>query len=131
MTGLRSEHNRFRYRTGRGIAVRFGPLATDRERRLVDAAARITGTRSIVSDVQHEGDDSFASVAHGPRRGPAPAGRAGRRRDRDPSGRHAAGIAVDDGPPMSAAEIELPRWLREQTVCITAHRHGRVVETFR
>ncbi len=87
VTGLRSEHNRFRYRTGRGIAVRLGALATDRERRLVEAAARITGVRSVASDVQHESDDSFASVTRWSRRGPAPAGRDGRRCDRDPSRR--------------------------------------------
>ena len=25
-----------------------------------------------------------------------------------------------------AAEVELPRWLREQSVSVTAHRHGRI-----
>jgi hypothetical protein len=44
---------------------------------------------------------------------------------------HLAGIAIDDAPPVCAPEIELPRWLREQAVSITAHRHGRVVDTFR
>ena len=43
---------------------------------------------------------------------------------------HAAGVAVDDAPVVSAAEIELPRWLREQAVSITAHRHGRLTPPF-
>ena len=43
---------------------------------------------------------------------------------------HRAGIAVDDAPPVGAAEIELPRWLREQSVTITNHRHGRITPVF-
>ena len=39
---------------------------------------------------------------------------------------HRAGIAVDDAPAVGAPEIELPRWLREQSVTITNHRHGRI-----
>jgi RHH-type transcriptional regulator, proline utilization regulon repressor / proline dehydrogenase / delta 1-pyrroline-5-carboxylate dehydrogenase len=131
VTGLRAEHNRFRYRTGRGIAVRIGPLATDRERQLIDAAAGVTGTRLIVSDARDESDDAFASSVAG-----LGADRLRLIGSADDAieirqACHAAGIAVDDGPPIHVPEIELPRWLREQTVCITAHRHGRVVETFR
>ena len=40
---------------------------------------------------------------------------------------HAAGLSVDDAPPVGAPEIELPRWLREQTVTTTMHRHGRLL----
>ena len=40
---------------------------------------------------------------------------------------HAAGVSVDDAPPVGAPEIELPRWLREQTVTTTMHRHGRLL----
>ena len=131
VTGLRSEHNRFRYRNGPGIAVRFGPLATDRERQLIDAAARITGTRLIVSDAHVEGDRPFAAALTGLVAdrlrliGPADDAIEIRRAC------HAAGIAVDDAPPVGVPEIELPRWLREQAVCITAHRHGRVAEARR
>ncbi len=131
VTGLRSEHNRFRYRTGRGVAVRFGPLTTDRERRLVEAAARVTGARVIASDVRDETDGAFAASISG-----LVVDRLrliGLTDDATEIRQacHAAGIAVDDGPPVCAPAIELPRWLREQAVCITAHRHGRVVDTFR
>ncbi|MET0908447.1 MAG: proline dehydrogenase family protein, partial [Ilumatobacteraceae bacterium] len=130
-TGLRAEHNRFRYRLGPGVAVRVGPLATDRERHLIDAAARTAGAIATVSDARHESDGSFATALGdlGGERlrlvGMADEAVGIRR------AAHRAGIAVDDAPPVSAPAIELPRWLREQSVCITAHRHGRVVETFR
>ena len=39
---------------------------------------------------------------------------------------HRSGVAVDDAEPVGAAEVELPRWLREQAVTVTRHRHGRV-----
>jgi RHH-type proline utilization regulon transcriptional repressor/proline dehydrogenase/delta 1-pyrroline-5-carboxylate dehydrogenase len=131
VSGLRGEHNRFRYRTGRTIAVRFGVLATERERRLIVLAARATGARLVSSDAADEGDHAFASALAG-----LGADRlrlvgltdeaAGIRR-----ACHAVGTAVDDAPVVAAPEIELPRWLREQSVCITAHRHGRVVDALR
>jgi RHH-type transcriptional regulator, proline utilization regulon repressor / proline dehydrogenase / delta 1-pyrroline-5-carboxylate dehydrogenase len=129
VSNLRSEHNRFRYRTGRGVAVRFGPLATGRERQLIDAAARVTGTCMLVSDTRDQGDGAFAASLTG-----LVADRLrliGAADDAVEIRRacHAAGVAVDDGPPVCVPEIELPRWLREQAVCITAHRHGRLAET--
>jgi RHH-type transcriptional regulator, proline utilization regulon repressor / proline dehydrogenase / delta 1-pyrroline-5-carboxylate dehydrogenase len=131
VTALRSEHNRFRYRTERGIAVRFGPLATDRERRLVDTAAAVAGARLVVSDARDESDAACAAALTGLD--------ADRLRLIGPDDDaidirqacHAAGVTVDDCRPIGAPEIELPRWLREQAVCITAHRHGRIVETYR
>ena len=125
-TRLRSEHNRFRYRPMGGVAVRFGPHATRRQRDLIDLAATVTGATVVISDVHDETDAAFAArVAHlrvnrlrlvGVDDGAIEIRRAG----------HARAIAVDDAPPVSAPEIELPRWLREQAVSITAHRHGRL-----
>jgi RHH-type transcriptional regulator, proline utilization regulon repressor / proline dehydrogenase / delta 1-pyrroline-5-carboxylate dehydrogenase len=128
VTNLRAEHNRFRYLPRPGVAVRFGPSATERERALIDAAARASGTTVHRSDPQQEGDGAFAASLSGldveRLRLVGVAHRAVEIR----RACHAAGIAVDDAPPVPAPEIELPRWLREQAVSITAHRHGRVVE---
>jgi RHH-type transcriptional regulator, proline utilization regulon repressor / proline dehydrogenase / delta 1-pyrroline-5-carboxylate dehydrogenase len=38
---------------------------------------------------------------------------------------HAASVTVDVRPPVADGEVELPRWVREQTVSVTAHRYGR------
>ena len=125
-TGLLAERNLFRYRPTSGIAFRFGADATDRQRHLADAAARATGVRLVTSEESDEDESSFAVrvVAVGVERvrlvGLRGSGEELRRAC------HAHYVAVDDAPPVGAAEIELPRWLREQAVSITAHRHGRV-----
>jgi RHH-type transcriptional regulator, proline utilization regulon repressor / proline dehydrogenase / delta 1-pyrroline-5-carboxylate dehydrogenase len=125
-TGLRAERNLFRYRPTSGIAFRFGAAATDRQRHLADAAARATGVPLTTSEESDEDDTAFAArlAALGVERvrliGLSTGGDDIRRVC------HALFIAVDDAPPVSAAEIELPRWLREQAVSITAHRHGRL-----
>jgi RHH-type proline utilization regulon transcriptional repressor/proline dehydrogenase/delta 1-pyrroline-5-carboxylate dehydrogenase len=125
-TGLRSEHNRFRYRPLRDVAVRFGPHATQRQRDLIDLASRVAAARVVASDVDDETDEAFAAQVASLRVDRlrligADADAVEIRR-----AAHACGIPVDDAPAVSAPEIELPRWLREQAVSITAHRHGRL-----
>jgi RHH-type proline utilization regulon transcriptional repressor/proline dehydrogenase/delta 1-pyrroline-5-carboxylate dehydrogenase len=39
---------------------------------------------------------------------------------------HDAGVAVDTSPPSSDGFLELYRWVKEQSVSTTRHRHGRV-----
>ena len=39
---------------------------------------------------------------------------------------HRIGIVVDERPVSALADAELPRWLREQSVTITRHRHGHL-----
>jgi RHH-type transcriptional regulator, proline utilization regulon repressor / proline dehydrogenase / delta 1-pyrroline-5-carboxylate dehydrogenase len=127
-TGLTAERNVLRYRPlPGGVAVRFGPAATDRQRALVGLAARATGCRLVCSEHAAEPAEPLA----------ARVGSLGVDRLRlvgDPADGtdalraacHAEGVAVDDADPVSAPEVELPRWLREQAVAITNHRHGRV-----
>jgi RHH-type transcriptional regulator, proline utilization regulon repressor / proline dehydrogenase / delta 1-pyrroline-5-carboxylate dehydrogenase len=128
-TGLRAEHNGFRYRPLPGaVAVRYGAGSTSRQRELVGLAAQTTRCRLVESQASVETVEAFA----------ARIGDLGVDRlrllgvDDDPAidilraAAHAADIAVDDGDPVGAPEIELPRWLREQSVTVTMHRHGRV-----
>jgi RHH-type proline utilization regulon transcriptional repressor/proline dehydrogenase/delta 1-pyrroline-5-carboxylate dehydrogenase len=42
------------------------------------------------------------------------------------AGLYAAGIEIDDEPVSVSGRRELRRWLREQAISRTAHRHGRV-----
>ena len=37
-----------------------------------------------------------------------------------------AGIGVDRRPIAGTVAIEGPRWMHEQSVCVTAHRYGNV-----
>jgi hypothetical protein len=128
-TGLLAEHNFFRYRPTSGVAFRFGASATDRQRRLAEAAACATGVRLITSEKSDEDDTAFAARLAG--LGVERVRLVGQDTDSDQIRRacHGLFVAVDDAPPVSAAEIELPRWLREQAVSITAHRHGRLEPT--
>ncbi len=40
---------------------------------------------------------------------------------------HEMPVSIDDAPMSAAPDVELPRWLREQSVTVTLHRHGHVV----
>jgi hypothetical protein len=40
-----------------------------------------------------------------------------------------AWVHLDDRRPVAEGRVELPRWSREQSVSITAHRHGNTRET--
>ena len=39
-----------------------------------------------------------------------------------------AWVHLDDRRPVAEGRVELPRWSREQSVSITAHRHGNTRE---
>jgi RHH-type transcriptional regulator, proline utilization regulon repressor / proline dehydrogenase / delta 1-pyrroline-5-carboxylate dehydrogenase len=44
---------------------------------------------------------------------------------------HEHGVAVDRTPATGHGRVELGRWVREQAISVTAHRHGRLVDTMR
>ena len=128
MPGLRAERNVFRYRRlPGGVAVRIGTSVSDSERRLVELAARTAGARLVWSHADIETAEQFATRLA--TLGVDRLRLLGDGTDVDHTilrAAHGLGVAVDDSPPVGAPEIELPRWLREQSVTVTAHRHGRV-----
>ncbi len=128
VTGLVAERNLFRYRplTG-GVAVRYGARTSDRERALIDLAIRSTGCPNVISDVDVEPDAAFAArlASLGVDRVRLVGARSSEVDDLVLRRCHQAGVAVDDSPPVGAPEVELPRWLHEQAISITLHRHGR------
>ena len=42
-------------------------------------------------------------------------------------GWHREGIDLDSSPVVAIAEVELRRWVREQAISWTRHRHGRLL----
>ena len=126
-TGLTAERNVFRYRPlPGGVAVRT-PAAIDvRDRSIVEIAARLAGCRIVWSSAGDEPAGAFAArlATLGVDRLRLLGGSGDDHVVRRAA--HAAGIAADDAAPVGAAEVELPRWLREQSVTTTMHRHGRV-----
>jgi RHH-type transcriptional regulator, proline utilization regulon repressor / proline dehydrogenase / delta 1-pyrroline-5-carboxylate dehydrogenase len=89
------------------------------------SAAEITGTPVIWSDPTTESDDMLAS-----RLADTAVERLRLPDDATPvllAAAHAAGIAVDSQPVTDIGDIELGRWMKEQSVSITRHRHGRLL----
>jgi RHH-type transcriptional regulator, proline utilization regulon repressor / proline dehydrogenase / delta 1-pyrroline-5-carboxylate dehydrogenase len=122
-TGLGCEANRSRWRPlAGGVAVRLGANHDPRAARILAAAADATGCRCIVSDANHESDDTF--IARLATLGVDRLRLVGTVSEVVRTAAHRAGIAVDDAPAVGHPDIELPRWLREQSVTVTLHRHG-------
>jgi len=123
-TGLRSEHNVLRYVPIGDVLIRVGH---DTPEGALDAAlcvAEICGTRVTVSDAEKEQDSALLN-----RLGDVQIDRV--RMLTEPTAELRAGlferdIDIDCEPVSPSGRRELRRWLREQAVSRTAHRHGRV-----
>ena len=124
-SGLRSESNVLRWRPlPNGVAVRVGKDAAPAELALATAAARAVGTAIDVSLATEDSDEDFAArVATLTVDRVRVLGTVG---DSVRRAVHAAAIPLDDAPVTAEAAIELPRWLREQAVSTTRHRHGHI-----
>ncbi len=124
-SALSAERNVLRHRPlPNGIALRIGPGAPEQADAVARCAAAITGTRLVTSIADDESDTQFAERL------------AGLHVDRvrlvgavDDVVRiaaHRLDITVDDAALTDHGRVELPHWLREQTVTITLHRHGHI-----
>jgi RHH-type transcriptional regulator, proline utilization regulon repressor / proline dehydrogenase / delta 1-pyrroline-5-carboxylate dehydrogenase len=125
-SGLRAESNVLRLRPlPGGVAIRLGNGTTARHRNLVTAAAAAVHCAVHISDATQT-DEQFAErlAVMGVDR----VRLLGQVDDVVRAAAHAAGVAVDDAEVSSDPEIELPRFLREQSVTVTRHRHGHVVD---
>jgi RHH-type proline utilization regulon transcriptional repressor/proline dehydrogenase/delta 1-pyrroline-5-carboxylate dehydrogenase len=136
VTGLRSEGNELRYRPLSGVVVRLARPVTDGEVQLLRAASELCGT-SVLWSVAH-GLDAPAGAAVedevtlGARLAATGAERlrlVGPATDDLRRASHRAGLAVDETPLSGHGLVELTRWLKEQAISRTLHRHGRVATT--
>ncbi|MGA0932701.1 MAG: bifunctional proline dehydrogenase/L-glutamate gamma-semialdehyde dehydrogenase [Candidatus Nanopelagicales bacterium] len=122
-SGLRCESNVLRHHALDGVVVRGAKSGAAYE--IAQLAAQTTGTPVIWSDPAEESDSALAArlatldverlrlLVPGSVELLAAA--------------HAAGVAVDRQPVTDAGEVELPRWLKEQAISVTRHRHGRLL----
>ncbi len=123
-TGLKSERNDLRYRPLNGVLVRVGP---DTPAGAVDAARRaaeLCGTQILISDALIEPDTELIERSRS--LGVERVRMLTSAIDQLRAGLYAAGIEIDDEPVSVSGRRELRRWLREQAISQTAHRHGRV-----
>jgi RHH-type transcriptional regulator, proline utilization regulon repressor / proline dehydrogenase / delta 1-pyrroline-5-carboxylate dehydrogenase len=125
-SGLVAESNVLRHRRlPKGVAVRLGYDAPVWSRRVVEAASRATGTPVWISLAETESEEAFLarlamnSVDRVRLLGPA----SGDLRAK----LHALEMVVDDAPPTTNPRLELCHWVREQSVTITRHRHGHMI----
>lgn len=122
-TGLACERNSLRYHQLDGVVVRTELEGTAYD--VLQAAAETTGTPVIWSDPRTESDAELAarlgSLGVERLRLLAPES------DELLAAAHAAGVAVDRQPVTDLGDVELPRWLKEQAISVTRHRHGRLL----
>ncbi|HYL52227.1 MAG TPA: hypothetical protein VEZ15_09675, partial [Acidimicrobiia bacterium] len=105
------------------VIVRATATTTGDERRIVEQSARLTGVDVEIVD-DRESDEVLAR-----RIGATDAQRLRALRpvsDALARACHAAGITIDDTAVTTDSRLELPRYLREQAISRTMHRHGRV-----
>ena len=122
-TALRCESNILRHHRLDGVVVRAeltGP-AYD----MLALAAQTTGTPVIWSDPREESDADLAQRLSS--LGVERLRLIGEASPELLTAAHAAGVAVDRQPVTDAGEVELPRWLKEQAISVTRHRHGRLL----
>ena len=123
-TGLASERNELRYRPLAGVLIRIGPDTPAGAQIAAGRAAAICGTRVVISDASEESEDVLIERLGG----------LGLERLRLLTtttnvlrgGCRANSIEIDAEPISISGRRELRRWLREQAISRTMHRHGRV-----
>ena len=124
-SGLRSETNVLRFRPlSGGVAVRLAANQSSVAVALVAEIGRITICNVHISLASEETDDAFAD-----RVGSLRVDRLrilGPTSDVIRAAAHRCGIAVDDSDLNPSPALELPRWMREQSVTRTRHRHGHI-----
>jgi RHH-type proline utilization regulon transcriptional repressor/proline dehydrogenase/delta 1-pyrroline-5-carboxylate dehydrogenase len=133
LTGLTVERNLIRYRPmGTPILVRVDAATRAVDLESVRRLAARTGTRIVLSCATSRGaDTAIESVEDAVKR--VSRGQVSRVRwlsAEDPGDLAVvgldAGVSVDRRPIAATLVIEGPRWMHEQSVCVTAHRYGNV-----
>ena len=133
LTGLTVERNLIRYRPmGSPILVRVDAGTREADLESVRRLAARTGTRIVLSSATSRGADTAVEPVEDAARRVA-RGQVSRVRwlsAEDPGDLAVvgldAGVSLDRRPIAGSVSIEGPRWMHEQSVCVTAHRYGNV-----
>jgi RHH-type proline utilization regulon transcriptional repressor/proline dehydrogenase/delta 1-pyrroline-5-carboxylate dehydrogenase len=125
-SALRAELNAFRYRPCRGVILRLAEMDATAVGR-GQLAGKTCGVPLAISIGSEESEGDFI------RRLPALAERAEFLRTQVPPSdeilraAHAAGLNWINAPILADGRMELPRWLREQSISETRHRYGQLL----
>ncbi|MEL6892591.1 MAG: aldehyde dehydrogenase family protein, partial [Actinomycetota bacterium] len=121
-SGLAAESNVLRHLPLERVLVRHDGSDPD-SLELLRLAAEVSGVELVESDARSTTDASFVATI---------SSRVGRVRllgELDDDARralHRRNIPIDIGPPVAVGTVELRRWVREQSISLTRHRHGRL-----
>lgn len=124
-SGLAAEANILRYRPLERVEARAN--TSDPKLAVLEEAANVTGVSFAVSLTANETDTEFASRLADSEPRPD---RVRLLCDLDAESLrilHTADIAIERSAPVSDPHIELQRWVKEQAISRTLHRHGRLV----
>jgi len=126
-TGLAAEANILRYRPVDLVVVRAAD-ADDEAVRLLRMVAEVTGVPLVVSDASAEDEGTLiARLGTVAGQGTVRLRLLAEVTDAMHAAAFSAGIAVDRSTAAAIPMIELRRWVMEQAVSRTMHRHGRLV----
>lgn len=120
-TDLRSEHNILRYHPLSAVIVRTSGQTADAERAVLTEASRLSGTLLIWSTPGDGIENRLAEFSVDRIR------LLGASDSTLINAANLAGIAVDTAPVTGDGHIELAHWVKEQSISITRHRHGRLL----
>ncbi|MDO9176216.1 MAG: 1-pyrroline-5-carboxylate dehydrogenase, partial [Actinomycetota bacterium] len=114
-SGLACERNVLRYRPLPSVNLYVAPDADPADVEIARMAARVAGVP--------------APLVAAPATGPADRVRViGSITEAELVACHAAGVEVDLVQPVAEPMVELRRWVREQSISTTRHRHGRLLD---
>ena len=114
-SGLACEWNRLRYRPLPSVGLYVSPDASPDNVAIAEMAARVAGVPLVRLETPAAATVDRVRVV-------------GSLTDEQFAECHAAGIEVDRVQPVADAMVELRRWVREQSVSWTRHRHGRPLD---
>ncbi|MFN8023505.1 MAG: bifunctional proline dehydrogenase/L-glutamate gamma-semialdehyde dehydrogenase [Acidimicrobiales bacterium] len=120
-SGLRAESNVSRTVPVTGVAVRHDG-SDEAALTVLRRAAEVTGVRLVESDARTEPFDAFVRRLDDVERVRV----IGTLDDEARRSILALGLALIDDAPVADGAIELRRWVREQAISRTRHRHGRL-----
>ncbi len=111
-SGLACESNLLRYRPLSSVGLYVSPGAAPTDVAVAEMAARVAGVPLVRLETPASTTADRVRVV-------------GSLTDDQLAECHVAGIEVDRVQPVADATVELRRWVREQSVSWTRHRHGR------
>ena len=120
-SGLRCERNVLRYRPLRRVGLLVGDGVDPRDVAVARVAAQVAGVEIV--DVVCATDPAVLTSGRSVDRLRV----LGDIDDDIRRGWHREGIDLDSSPVVAIAEVELRRWVREQAISWTRHRHGRLL----